>query len=243
MKILILAPPRSGSSTLQAAVSEAHNLKWITEPFNEELQESWDGNQSVESVYPFKSNPHQIPDGYVIKCLTFFNHWPDTFARYWAEGIDKYMKVYDRFEYQEAKLEFFLNYSNHFDKVILLLRRDVGDQLRSMVIGMQKEEKAGRRLFSHWNGAYEGFEPVLDDSAVLNTRLLFNSIKIIESISKIKHLPIVYYEDLFAEERVFMRTTKVYDLGLENMWSKHFDPAKRWRKSGSSNQTQNDNKP
>lgn len=230
MKILILATPRSGSSALQTAVSEAHNLEWFSEPFNQELQDNWDGNKPKEHLYPYKSNPFEIPDGFVIKSLTFFNHWADAFSHHWADGMDAYLKAYGTDEYQEQKQQFYLDYIDHFDNVILLLRRDVGDQLRSMLIGMQQEAEAGHRLYDHWNNNYKAFNPVLDDIGVLHTQLLFDSIKIIENISTIRKLPIVYYEDLYNIKPIFDHTNTKFDLGLEGMWPKHFDPEKRWRR-------------
>ena len=229
MKYLILAPPRSGSSALHAAVSEAYDLEWFTEPFNEELQEHWDGNKSKEMFYPYRYEPFAIPDGFVIKCLTFFNHWPDAYSDLWAEGMDRYLEAYDTEEYQEMKQRWFLDYADQFDRVLLLLRRDIGDQLKSMLIGLQTEQKKGHRLFTHWNDRYKAFDPVLDENAILNTRLLFDSIRIIENIREIRQFPTVYYEDLFASREKFLRTNKVHNLGLENMWEKHFDPNKRWR--------------
>lgn len=231
MKLLTLAPPRSGSSAFHAAVTQAYELDWVTEPFNVELHQNWDGNKTQELTYRFRKEPMKVPDGFSVKSLTFFNHWADPFWKHWQGGSDGYMRAYSSEKYQIQKLKFYLRYMDLFDRTFLLLRRDVGDQLRSMLIGMQKERAAGERLFDHWNQAYDGFDPVLDDEGALHARLLIDSINMIEKISRIRKIPIVYYEDLFAPKGVFDITNQKYNLGLDGTWGDHFDHSKRWRKT------------
>lgn len=230
MKLLIFATPRSGSSAFQTAMTEAHGLEWISEPFNYELHQKWEGNDSREHLYQYKTDPYNVPDGFCIKSLTFFNHWPNKYGNHWRGGLETYMQAYKSAEYQKLKVQSYLKYMDQFDRTFLLLRRDVGDQLRSMLIGMQKERHAGRSLVNHWNQAYDGFDPILDDEGALNTLLLFDSIKIIERLSALRKIPILFYEDLYNSKDIFDRTNHKYDLGLDGTWEKHFDPDKRWRK-------------
>lgn len=230
MKFLILATPRSGSSQMHTAVTTAHKMSGLSEPFNHELQRNWDGNRDNAHLYPHQREPFAVPDNFVIKALAYFNHWPDVFYKHWEKGFDHYLNVYYSDAYQAKRTAFFQDYVRVFDRTFLLLRRDVGSQLRSMLIGHQRDKSKGERTTSHWWGGYEAFDPILDKDGALNARLLFESIKLIETIGRDQNIPILYYEDLFADQAKFLETNAKHDLGLENMWADHFDPSKKWAK-------------
>ncbi len=230
MKVLILATPRSGSSALNRAVTTAYGMGGLTEPFNYELHRNWDGDRDNAHMYKPNHTPFDVPDNYVIKALAFFNHWPDPYFKHWEKGMDHFLKVYYSAQYQRDRNEFFKKYVTVFDRTFLLLRRDVGAQLRSMLVGLQRDRHEGGRVQSHWWGKYNSFDPVLDEEGTLNARLLFESIQLIRALGATHKIPLVFYEDLYADEATFNATNARLELGLDGMWQDHFNPENKWSK-------------
>ncbi|MEO0357293.1 MAG: hypothetical protein AAF386_03170 [Pseudomonadota bacterium] len=228
MRILILATPRSGSSAMHTATTKAYGLWGYSEPFNHQLQQNWTGNQEYQHLYDCQAKPFDVPDGFIVKALGFFNHWPDVYYKHWEGGLDHYVNVHFSENYQVLRQRFFQRYVQCFDRALVLLRRDVGAQLRSMLIGHQRDRTKGEQDQSNWWGKYKAFDPVLDKEGALNARLLFDSIRLIENVAAHHDLPILYYEDLFTNQAGFNATNAKHDLGLEDMWADHFNPQKKW---------------
>jgi hypothetical protein len=96
MKILIIATPRTGSSTLAHRLGVYLNLKTYFEPFN-----------FLKPLIDRELQPDYVPDNCVVKCI--------------VDQIPKDVK-------NDA---FYQDYSKKFDKVILLARKNITEQIES----------------------------------------------------------------------------------------------------------------
>ena len=231
MKILILASPRSGSSNLLKALAESHQLTRIHEPFNDDYHFLAKREKIAQTNYDV-TNHLNVPENVAIKCLSYFNHWLNDKNNKWSKGITlkEYVKRYYNEEYIGRKHAFFKQYVKCFDKIVLLLRRDVGDQLKSLLIGEAVRGQTGGNL-TIWSAPYRDFDPVFDQNAVFVTTFLYDAIKEIERISAETKIPIVYYEDLYTSDKLrLQKTNELFDLGItEAIWKKYMDPKNRSR--------------
>jgi len=232
MKILILASPRSGSSNLHRALAESHQLTCINEPFNDDYHFLAKREKIAQVDYDVV-NHLNVPDNVAIKCLSYFNHWLHDENNEWAKGITlkEFVKRYYNEKYIGRKHAFFKQYVKCFDKVVLLLRRDVGDQLKSLLIGEAVRGQYTGGELTIWSAPYRDFDPVFDQNAVFVTTFLYDAIKEIERISAETKIPIVYHEDLYTSDNLrFQKTNELFDLGItEAIRKKYMDPKNRSR--------------
>jgi len=227
MNIFILASPRTGSTKLLEAISKAYNLKPNHEPFN------YDVNPDFERLYRFKYAPEKVKDNEVFKCLSWFNHWPKQFKNKLIieeeENIQK--NEYLSHNYLQTQTNFFLNYVKNFDRIILLLRKNVADQIKSKLIADYTWHHTLTPKIDVFHKTYKDIDIKYNQCCVTNTNLLLHSIEVIKNISKHLNLPILYYEDLYTSKETFIKTCNNFELSLLNsVYDQFINPELRYRK-------------
>lgn len=228
-KILILAPGRTGSSQLLLALCKANNIKGLSEPFNWERRHEnmkTDGFSFEERVKYWKNIPNKI----CIKCLSHYTQFPNDMANS-SMGKDPkgfYDNVYLKKNGYEKKLNFYLEYMKEFDRTILLSRRDFADCFRSHLLG-QYHRTASNKYEWSYSSYYEDVDVKYDKNAEWLLNLCLDSFRIVEEVSRITNIPIVYYEDLYTDEETFLKTNKEFNLGVEDYYEEIFNPKLRLR--------------
>lgn len=227
MKCIILAAPRSGSTRLLESFRNSYNFKINHEPFNKDV------NKDIERLYRFKYAPDKIKDNHVFKCLTWFNHWPNNQKT--QEDIQEELDIEKNYflseNYVKRKTDFFLDYISYFDKIILLTRRNFGDQLKSLLIADFKWNHRDDNKQYIFHSDYGDIDIKFDNNSIIQTNHMLHAVRFVEVISSIKNIPILYYEDLFAEKELFLRTCKKFDLNIESSYDLYINPEKRYRKN------------
>jgi hypothetical protein len=209
MKILLLATPRSGSTSLVKFIDSHINLlnhKMIIEPFNRIIHPN---NKRIDTIQCDNES-----DSILIKNLFLLEN--DEYP------IESFNDVYGYLDWCYS----------YFDKVIILDRKDKIAQSESFVINetMYRENK----IDWHTQKIYD-----LDriDKVFLDTMInkYIESSKILFEISKSQNLPIFYYEDIFLEHNInVVKNLLEYldmDLILENYNEFILSPYRRVRVS------------
>lgn len=228
-KLLVLSPGRTGSSRLMGALCERYGLEGISEPFNWErrFQNMKVDKLSFEERVKYWRN---IPDRKVVKCLSHYTQFPNDIAdsRMGKDPIGFYNDVYLASDAYNKKLNFYLEYMKEFDRTILLSRKDFADCFRSHLLG-QYYKTASSDYKWDYSSYYEDRDiPFNKDSQhILN--LCLESFRLVEEVSRQKGIPLVYYENLYADEETFLKTNKEFNLGLEDYWESTFNPKLRLR--------------
>jgi len=227
MNIFIIAAPRTGSTKFLEAISKAYNLKPNHEPFN------YDVNPDSERLYRFKYAPDKIKNNEVYKCLTWFNHWPTQFK---SELVVEEEKNIQKNEYLsknflQEQTNFFLKYAKNFDRIILLLRKNIGDQIKSKIIADYTWNNTLTPKISVFHKKYKDIDVKYDQVCVTNTNLLLHSIEVVTNISNRLNIPILYYEDLYTTKEKFIETCNNFNLLLlESVYDEFINPTLRYRK-------------
>lgn len=120
MKILIMAPGRCGSTMLSEAVSRRYNLKYISEPFNDDLK---DINDSIYGDFDYKN----VSDNTLVKCILGETAIPNEYPKN-----------------VEGAVKFFTEFSKQFDKTFLLVRNDFAERLFSVLHAHQYGTWSGK---------------------------------------------------------------------------------------------------
>lgn len=181
MKIFILSCGRSGSSSLQNAL-EGGNLKYkaLYEPFREPIMTS---NGKTKDFYV-------DPDD--TTAMDEFLKFKESVSK--SETIIEKSLAHDPLKYFPNKsVDFFMKYFENFDKIILLLRRDLNACAESFAFA----EKTG-----HWHGYYKINSKEIDKNILENAfDLVKKSNRIINELSTKMKIPIFYYEDIFFNKQ------------------------------------------
>jgi len=209
MKILLLATPRSGSTSLVKFINSHINLsnyKMVIEPFNQIIHPN---NKRINTIQCDNES-----DSILIKNLFLVenNEYP----------IESFNNVYEYFDWCYS----------YFDKIIILDRKDKIAQSESFVVN----ETIWRESGIDWH-TQKIYDLVKMDKVFLDTMIsrYIESSKILFEISKSQNLPIFYYEDIFLEHDInVVKNLLEYlemDLILENYNEFILSPYRRVRVS------------
>jgi hypothetical protein len=209
MKILLLATPRSGSTSLVKFINSHINLsnyKMVIEPFNQIIHPN---NKRINAIQCDNES-----DSILIKNLFLVenNEYP----------IESFNNVYEYFDWCYS----------YFDKIIILDRKDKIAQSESFVVN----ETIWRESGIDWH-TQKIYDLVKMDKVFLDTMIsrYIESSKILFEISKSQNLPIFYYEDIFLEHDInVVKNLLEYlemDLILENYNEFILSPYRRVRVS------------
>ena len=192
-KILIIGTHRSGTSNLTITLAKTFRSKALGEPWNEWLNRERLG-PGIE--------PYPYPDGIVN-----FN-------------IVKTLSQQVPLTYTKSSVEFNVELSTYFDKVILLTRKDINEMALSYA-------KACER--SLWHSEYVIRET---DNLDLNIPMHTQARNMLYEIAEKLDLPITWYEELYSGDK-FKFTNEVnkwnLDINIDSFFN-HFDPKNRYRK-------------
>ena len=115
-----------------------------------------------------------------------------------------------------------------FDRTILLSRRDFADCFRSHLLGQYYRANSKNYEWSY-SSYYEDADAKYDKTAEWLLNLCLDSFRIVEEVSRITNIPILYYEDLYTDEETFLKTNKKFNLGVKDYYEKIFNPKLRLR--------------
>lgn len=187
MKILIISPPRCGSTSLLRNISKLSDYDMILEPYmgNDPLS-----SRAKEKIpYPF-----DVPDNFIVKMIT--NQLPKKFV---------YTETSNTF------FNFITSIYKDYDMVILLSRRNEKEHFESYV-NLRIRNKNKDNPFQPW--FFEDIENKLS-TVLLNEITLYRTI--INMISTKLSIPIIYYEDLYGKDRnKSLEIIKSWKLGIDN---------------------------
>ena len=187
MKILIISPPRCGSTSLLRSISKLSDYDMILEPYmgNDPLS-----SRAKEKIpYPF-----DVPDNFIVKMIT--NQLPKKFV---------YTETSNTF------FNFITSIYKDYDMVILLSRRNEKEHFESYV-NLRIRNKNKDNPFQPW--FFEDIENKLS-TVLLNEITLYRTI--INMISTKLSIPMIYYEDLYGEDRnKSLEIIKSWKLDIDN---------------------------
>ena len=187
MKILIISPPRCGSTSLLRNISKLSDYDMILEPYmsNDPLS-----SRTKEKIpYPF-----DVPDNFIVKMIT--NQLPKKFV---------YTETSNTF------FNFITSIYKDYDMVILLSRRNEKEHFESYV-NLRIRNKNKDNPFQPW--FFEDIENKLS-TVLLNEITLYRTI--INMISTKLSIPMIYYEDLYGDDRnKSLEIIKSWKLDIDN---------------------------
>ena len=187
MKILIISPPRCGSTSLLRSISKLSDYDMILEPYmgNDPLS-----SRAKEKIpYPF-----DVPDNFIVKMIT--NQLPKKFV---------YTETSNTF------FNFITSIYKDYDMVILLSRRNEKEHFESYV-NLRIRNKNKDNPFQPW--FFEDIENKLS-TVLLNEITLYRTI--INMISTKLSIPMIYYEDLYGDDRnKSLEIIKSWKLDIDN---------------------------
>lgn len=188
MKTLILATPRSGSTSLTMLIHSHMNVfpnyKLFIEPYNVEL------NSSITSISPL-----QIYDNLLVKNL-FLDGYEYEYP------MDSFDNVYEYFDWCYS----------FFDKILILDRRNKISQSESFAVNETLIRTKGIGWHTPKIYDIDKIEPSYISNMV---ERYTNSSEVLKSISVINELPLFYYEDIFERHDVNILNNLFEYLGLE----------------------------
>jgi LPS sulfotransferase NodH len=192
MKILILATPRSGSTSLVKFVDshlKLENYKMFIEPYNDSNYKDYFDEFDCETTEPLLKY-----ENILVKNLLL--------AGYDEYPTKTFTSVHDYFKWCGV----------FFDKILILDRKDKIAQSESFVIN----ETMSRERGISWH------TPKIYDLKKINQSYLNNMIdrytkssKILKDISDLNKFPIFYYEDIFLEHNIDVINNLLDYLGIE----------------------------
>lgn len=171
MKILIIAIPRSGSTSLIRALSKILKIKRIDEPFNDRSNESLYENIQYDTI--LVDAIRNLPkDDVVVKSLISIN----------VSNLFNFLK----------------GYSKLFDKVILLSRKSTKEASESFAYQQTKNETKPPNWHDKWRYPKGGNE--LHEIRKW-TRWMTKTKKNLEILSKEMNIEIDWYEDIYSGDK------------------------------------------
>jgi LPS sulfotransferase NodH len=198
MKILILATPRSGSTSLVKFVDshlKLENYKMFIEPYNDLNYKDYFDEFDCETTEPLLKY-----ENILVKNLLL--------AGYDEYPTKTFTSVHDYFKWCGV----------FFDKILILDRKDKIAQSESFVIN----ETMSRERGISWH------TPKIYDLDKLNQSYLKKMIdrynessKILNDLSKSQNIPIFYYEDIFLEHNMDVIKNLLEYLGMELLLDKY----------------------
>ena len=187
MKILIISPPRCGSSSLLRNISKLSDYDMIFEPYmgNDPLS-----SRAKEKIpYPF-----DVPDNFIVKMIT--NQLPKKFV---------YTETSNTF------FNFITSIYKDYDMVILLSRRNEKEHFESYV-NLRISNKNKDNPFQPW--FFEDIENKLSTVDINDIIFYKNQMNMISTKLSI---PMIYYEDLYGDDRnKSLEIIKSWKLDIDN---------------------------
>ena len=212
MKILIISPPRSGSTSLfNGLYKTLNNFKGFCEPFNLGSESLGNSNKEYSLDYP----------NLLVKILTWDLLFSRPFPLYFMDLL--FSKNFVSFDsLMPYILENLKQYLSNFNKIILLKRKNEIESAKSMAYSIRNEY--------HLPYSYDGTK--YDYSEDLN--FIVNHNNIIKTLSNKLNIPITYYEDLFTGNKDniknFIHINQLPISNFENFYS-YLDPKNRYRQN------------
>ena len=187
MKILIISPPRCGSTSLLRNISKLSDYDMILEPYmsNDPLS-----SRTKEKIpYPF-----DVPDNFIVKMIT--NQLPKKFV---------YTETSNTF------FNFITSIYKDYDMVILLSRRNEKEHFESYV-NLRIRNKNKDNPFQPW--FFEDIENKLSTVDINDIIFYKNQMNMISTKLSI---PMIYYEDLYGDDRnKSLEIIKSWKLDIDN---------------------------
>lgn len=192
-KILIIGTHRSGTSNLTASLAKTFRTKAVGEPWNRWLNQ--------EKLGP-GIEPYTYPDGIIN-----FN-------------IVKTLPQQVPLNYTKSSVEFNVELSTYFDKVILLTRKDINEMALSYAMAYER---------SLWHSEYVVRKT---DNLDLNIPMHTKFRNMLYEIAKKLDLPITWYEELYSGDKVkFTNEVSKWNLDINiDSFFNYFNPKNRYRK-------------
>lgn len=181
MKILIISPPRCGSTSLLNNICLLNKYERIFEPYINEIS-----NRVYENEYPLL-----LPQNCVVKMISY-------------QVPKKYGNPSDFFN-------FIVSIYKEYDKIILLNRKNIEEHFESFVnLRIRLDKKLN--VYVPW------FKEDIEEKIIQYNIEDFKPYRnIIDEISNELNIPIVYYEDLYGEDRTkSLKIIKSWNLGIDN---------------------------
>ena len=203
MKILIIGTPRSGTTSLIKGLGKTKNYQRYGEPWNKYI-----GDRYPRYPYPYNFNSECV-----VK--TLIENIPAEFEN--LKGLTFSEKLF-KF-YNELKLD--------FDRIILLGRKNLNEQIRSYTYFREKELIDSK---VNWHDNY-----ILPDSVDLPTekfkKEIYRMDDRLKKLSEILNIDIDWYEELYSGDldnvKIFV-TKHNLDLDLDKFYE-YLNPKNRQR--------------
>ena len=187
MKILVISPPRCGSTSLLRNISKLADYDMIFEPYmgNDPL------TSHIKESIPY---PFDVPNNCIVKIIT--NQLPKKFV--FTETSNIFFNFIDSI-YKD------------YDKVILLNRRNEKEHFESYV-NLSVRFKNNQNPNHPW--FFQDIENKLS-TVLLNEITLYRTV--INKLSSELSIPMIYYEDLYGDDRnKSLEIIKSWKLGIDN---------------------------
>tara|TARA_B100001175_G_C19499950_1_gene637523 strand:- start:68 stop:697 length:630 start_codon:yes stop_codon:yes gene_type:complete len=186
MKILIISPPRAGSSSLIYSIAELSNYESIYEPYIDPLISK---RKFERAPYPYS-----VPDNCVVKMLSY--------------------QVPKKYGKQNKFLDYIVSVYKDYDKVILLNRKNEKEHFESLVNLQVKNNRRNWGPKAPSKPWY--YDDISDELHQFDSDLYARYRKVIDEISTKLSIPIIYYEDLYGLDRdKSLKIIKSLDLDLD----------------------------
>ena len=203
MKLLILSSGRAGSTSLQKGLCNSiENTKPHFEPFNLKRPDAINSNDKLKK-HIININNLSKKSIYIEKNLI---HQPNDI-------------------YPNSIIDFYLNYILYFDKVILLVRKDVNEIANSY---------SNANLNNNWHYFYK---PVKNIPSDIKKRYLYdakNFNNLLYTLSDITKIPIIYYENLFSGNKNYIKNfLKLFDIRVDDFdkFYTYLNPKNRYKRN------------
>lgn len=203
MKLLILSSGRAGSTSLQKGLHQnIKNSVICFEPFNLE-RSNLINTDSLFKDHIININKISKNKLYIEKNLI---HQPNSF-------------------YSNRTIDFYLKYISYFDKIILLVRKNVDEVADSY---------SNANINNNWHCSYKPIKAIPPD---IKQRYWYDSINfnnLLYTFSDVTKIPIVYYEDLFSGNKNYIKNfLKIFDIKVNNFnqFYKYLSPKNRYKQN------------
>ena len=211
MKILIIASPRSGSTTLfNALYKSLDNYKGFCEPFNSKSESLGDPINEYSLNY----------DNLIVKLLSIdFRH----LQNFQIELIGN-LYAHNYIDIESIK-DFYLpivkNYTSFFDKIVFLTRENQQEASQSFSYSATTGEYHKKY---NYDNEYFDFR---------SKNIIKNHSKMVEYFSKSLNIPLFFYEDLFNNTKSLLDFLDYYQFPIKNLdnFLEYFKSKYRYRQN------------